>query len=77
MKGSPVRYRTLFYTYTDDSLLSDFTNWINIPPPALSVSISANPVDLTVGGKATTYLTINSTSGLKPRLNFLRRTALT
>ena len=47
-------------------LLTDFTKWINVPPPQLHVATYPQSIEIRQGETKTVELTINSTSGLEP-----------
>jgi hypothetical protein len=66
----PDQYRVVFFATNSKgaSLNADFTNWVNIPPPKLRMSLSENPVYLSAGSTTTVELQLNSTTGFEPNV---------
>lgn len=69
---SPHRYKVLFYAEERRGSpipIFDFSNWITVPPPNFTVSISPNPVVIRQGENGFANLLINSTNGGEPQVN--------
>jgi len=65
----PSKFRVIYYAESKKDggpLLTDFTKWINVPPPELQVATYPQSIELRQGETKTVELTINSTSGLEP-----------
>jgi hypothetical protein len=65
----PNKFRIIYYAESKKDagpLLTDFTKWINIPPPELQVTTYPQSIELKQGESKTVELTINSTTGLGP-----------
>ena len=65
----PTKFRVIYYAESKKDggpLLTDFTKWINIPPPELNVATYPQSIKMRQGETKTIQLTINSTSGLEP-----------
>ena len=65
----PSKFRVIYYAESkkeSSPLLTDFTKWINIPPPDLQMTTYPKSIDLIQGESKTVELTINSTTGLEP-----------
>jgi len=72
---SPTRYRIAFYSEIihniSDSVI-DYTNWVDIPPIQYAISTTPeNPVTLRQGETKDIGITLKSTSGPVPVLNYL------
>ena len=64
----PSQFRVIYYAESKKDagpLLTDFTKWINIPPPELQVATYPQTIELLQGESKTVELTINSTTGLE------------
>ena len=64
----PGKFRIIYYAESKKDagpLLTDFTKWINIPPPELQVGTYPQSIELVQGESKTVELTINSTTGLE------------
>jgi len=64
----PGKFRIIYYAESKKDagpLLTDFTKWINIPPPELQVATYPQTIELVQGESKTVELTINSTTGLE------------
>jgi hypothetical protein len=67
--GYPEKYEILFYTeqriacqkQNCKTVIYDFTDWILIPPPRISLSISPNPLSLRPGEEKPVDVEVNST----------------
>ena len=70
MIDSPNKYQVLFFTQERQektgSVLDDFTNWVPIPPPDVTISPIPNSVDLRIGDEKTVLSQVNSTTGFEP-----------
>jgi hypothetical protein len=67
----PSKFRVIYYAESKNDagpLLTDFTKWINIPPPELQVTTYPQSIELVQGESKTVQLTINSTTGLEPNV---------
>jgi len=67
----PSKFRVIYYAESKKDygpLLTDFTKWINIPPPELQVATYPQSIELRQGESKTVELTINSTSDLEPEI---------
>jgi hypothetical protein len=65
----PSKFRVIYYAESKKDggpLLTDFTKWINVPPPELQVATYPQLIELRQGETKTVELTINSTSGSEP-----------
>jgi len=71
--GAPSKYKIIFYAEErkNNSILVDYTKWINIPPPELIVKSSPNPLILRQGDHKTIQIQLNSTSGFEPTVNII------
>ena len=65
----PVTYDLVFAVsnYETIGAPQDYTTWIRVPPPKLSISFSDNPVNLRPGGTSTINILLNSSLGLEPQ----------
>jgi hypothetical protein len=68
----PQKYKVLFFAdfrNKDDTLISDYTRWIAIPP--LELGITTNPISLELsrGIPAVIEVKVNSTEGYTPNVN--------
>lgn len=64
----PGKFRVIYYAESKKDagpLLTDFTKWINIPPPELQVGTYPQSIELVQGESKTVELTINSTTNLE------------
>jgi hypothetical protein len=73
--SSPTKYRIAFYSEIihniSDSVI-DYTNWVDIPPIQYAISTTPeNPVTLRQGETKDIGITLKSTSGPVPVLNYL------
>ncbi len=67
----PSKFRVIYYAESKKDggpLLTDFTKWINVPPPELQIATYPQSIELRQGETKTVELTINSTSGLEPEV---------
>ena len=64
----PNKYRIAFYAESekDGIITTDFSNWINIPPPKLDITTSPNPIVLRQGDQKTIEVRLNTTQGFEP-----------
>ena len=65
----PSKFRVIYYAESKKyggPLLTDFTKWINVPPPELQMATYPHSIEIRKGETKTVELTINSTSGLEP-----------
>jgi hypothetical protein len=65
----PSKFRVIYYAESKKDggpLLTDFTKWINVPPPELKLATYPQSIKIRQGENKTVELTINSTSGLEP-----------
>jgi hypothetical protein len=64
--GLPSQYRILFYTQElkGGQLILDFSNWISVPPPKVSLSLKPNAItDIRNSGEQIVDVFVNSTTG--------------
>lgn len=70
--GYPERFRVTFFAQdrgsSKGSEIADFTNWVSIPQPEMTISISPNPLVLRQGGQNTTEVQIESSAGYNTRV---------
>ena len=70
--GYPERFRVTFFAQdrgsSKGSEIADFTNWVSIPQPEMTISISPNPLVLKQGGQNTTEVQIESSAGYNTRV---------
>jgi hypothetical protein len=67
----PSKFRVIYYAESRKDtgpLLTDFTKWINIPPPELRVSTYPQSIELIQGESKTIEVKINSSAGLEPNV---------
>lgn len=67
--GSPNQYRILFYTIEKrphSPWIFDFTNWINFPPPDISISVEPDNFEMVAGENKTVQLKIKSNAEFRP-----------
>jgi len=64
----PNKYRIAFYGESEKNgiITTDFSNWINIPPPKLDITTSPNPIILRQGDQKTIEVRLNTTQGFEP-----------
>jgi hypothetical protein len=67
----PKEYKILFYAeYVKNNLLiSDFSKWVNVPPPYIEINTNPQNIVLRQGEQKTIELNLNSTFGLEPLVN--------
>ena len=68
----PEKYKVLFYAdfrKSDDTLISDYTRWIAVPPLELGISTIPSSIELSKGISDTIEVKINSTEGYAPTVN--------
>jgi hypothetical protein len=67
----PKQYQVLFYTkeLRGNLLIFDFTKWISIPPPRVSLSLNPNTVNIRPDEDKIIDLFVNSTSSIRQRVN--------
>jgi hypothetical protein len=68
--GSPELYRVIFYAdqIKGSKWLTDFTNWIQLPPPKFEISTLPTSVDIGQGYDKTLAVQIKSTTGFQPTI---------
>lgn len=67
--GSPNQYRILLYTIEKKPgfpWIFDFTNWINFPPPNISISVQPENLELKPGENKSLELNIKSNAKFRP-----------
>lgn len=71
--GNPDQYRALFYTIEKKGKgslwIMDFTKWINIPIPDITIATEPNNLEMVAGENKTIELRIKSTIGFKPEVH--------
>jgi hypothetical protein len=67
----PQQYRVIFFAEDHNGPKSNvsFTNWVNIPPPQLNMSVSQNPILVSPGEQVTLELQLKSTQGIEARVH--------
>jgi hypothetical protein len=66
----PAQYRAIFFAEDHIKPLKlDFTNWVNIPPPQLNMSVLQNPISLSAGDQKTLELQLKSNPGIEPQVH--------
>jgi hypothetical protein len=66
--GFPNPYKIVFYAEIKDNNSTynmDFTPWVRIPPPEVSISVSPNPLSLIQGGSEQVQLNVKSGTGFR------------
>jgi hypothetical protein len=68
----PSKYKITFYSEAkkekSDSLLTDFTKWVAIPPLQLTISTSPALIELHKGEEKTIEIGVNSSQGYEPKV---------
>lgn len=67
----PTKFRAIYYAESKKEvgpLVTDFTKWINVPPPEIKLTTYPESVRLRQGETKTIELLINSTPGLQPEI---------
>ncbi|HKQ21174.1 MAG TPA: hypothetical protein VJS91_03965 [Nitrososphaeraceae archaeon] len=67
--GSPGQFRILFYTIEKEygkPWIVDFTNWINFPPPNISISVQPENLELSPGDNKTLEIKLKSNAKFTP-----------
>jgi hypothetical protein len=67
----PDKYKVIFYAQSnkDGDPLIDFSRWVAIPHPGLSISTSPNSVKLRQGEQKTIEVQVNATKGFEPSVH--------
>jgi hypothetical protein len=67
----PQEYRILFYAEYEknDILVSDFSEWVYVPPPKIEINTDPQNIILRQGEEKNIELNLNSTFGLTPLVN--------
>jgi len=62
--GSPQQYRVLFYgeSFNEGNLLTDFTEWIQIPPPSLEIVVPSSVIEIRPGEERKIDIQLKSTA---------------
>ncbi len=69
--GHPLKFRAIYYAESKKEggpLVTDFTKWINVPPPEIKLTTYPESVKLRQGETKTIELLINSSTGLQPEI---------
>jgi len=68
--SSPNKYKVMFYAYVYQQdtahFITDFSNWVDIPPPTYYILTSQNPLQLRAGDTKTIGAQLKSTTGSAP-----------
>ena len=66
--GSPSKYKVIFYAEVnkDDTSYTDFTRWVALPPPQLTITTSPTSIELRKGEEKTIEIRLNSSQDYEP-----------